>query len=414
MTSTTHNTLSDVLKVEGVNCMGFGTVPKAVMHDTELTLEAKAIYAYFCAFAGSGSTLFPGRETILNDLGLSKKGYYSHYKLLLKHGYIRVAKSVGKFTHNTYVLESNPKKLIENPKNTHDELKTSLLKSKGYGTIPRAVMCDRRLDIKAKGIYAYLASYTGAGTVAFPQWRHLLHHLQISEKTYYKYYGQLIDCNYISVEQRREKGQYRINDYILNELPDEEKTAKAPCGKKEDTAIIEDSAGISPYSKKEDTIINKGNINSFIINRSINPSGTDESETDLDVIDGLMDLTAEKENILTVRNGLDRLSAKAVIYELTEWEFSSKHSRHPEIFALAADCMVEMVSSAKMSVYCGESVSCEDVIARLDRCVHHGSLTGFMDWFIDEYAAVRKDYRIHAPIPHMKSCLWTSMGAYPI
>ena len=34
------------------------------------------------------------------------------------------------------------------------------MKSLGYGTVPKAVMLDRRLDIQAKGIYIYFCSFT--------------------------------------------------------------------------------------------------------------------------------------------------------------------------------------------------------------------------------------------------------------
>ena len=52
----------DQLLVEGINCMGYGIIPKYVMLDPDLTIEAKAIYAYFCSFAGSGNTAFPSRS----------------------------------------------------------------------------------------------------------------------------------------------------------------------------------------------------------------------------------------------------------------------------------------------------------------------------------------------------------------
>ena len=54
--------------------------------------------------------------------------------------------------------------------------------------IPKAVMVDQRLPIKSKGIYAYFASFTGAGNHAFPKKETILYHLAISENTYYKFY----------------------------------------------------------------------------------------------------------------------------------------------------------------------------------------------------------------------------------
>ena len=58
------------LKSEGIACMGFGIVGKAVMADASLTPEAKAIYAYLASFAGAGESSFPTRDKILSDLHL--------------------------------------------------------------------------------------------------------------------------------------------------------------------------------------------------------------------------------------------------------------------------------------------------------------------------------------------------------
>ena len=74
-------TFGDQLRVEGVNFKGFGILPKYVMLDHDLTLEAKTIYAYFCSFAGNGDTTFPSRSKILSDLPMSKDCYYKHFHL---------------------------------------------------------------------------------------------------------------------------------------------------------------------------------------------------------------------------------------------------------------------------------------------------------------------------------------------
>ncbi|WP_422445354.1 helix-turn-helix domain-containing protein [Thermoanaerobacterium sp. DL9XJH110] len=62
--------LSDILQVEGVKAKGYGIIPKIVMQDPRLTISAKAIYAYMCSFAGSGTTAFPCVEKICKDLGI--------------------------------------------------------------------------------------------------------------------------------------------------------------------------------------------------------------------------------------------------------------------------------------------------------------------------------------------------------
>ena len=98
--------MTDMLVMENVSAQGFGTVPKLVMLDTRLTAQAKAIYSYFASFAGAGATAFPRRTTIMRDLSLSQAAYYSHFNLLLDHGYLTVEhrKSNGKFDVSLYRL----------------------------------------------------------------------------------------------------------------------------------------------------------------------------------------------------------------------------------------------------------------------------------------------------------------------
>lgn len=82
---------TDHLVCESVAARGFGTVPKLVMLDRNLTPQAKAIYAYFAAFAGAGTTSFPRRSTVLRELRIGSIGtYYRHFDLLVKYGYLSV------------------------------------------------------------------------------------------------------------------------------------------------------------------------------------------------------------------------------------------------------------------------------------------------------------------------------------
>jgi len=93
----------DVLRVQGITEKGYGIIPKAVMLDIRLIIDAKAIYSYFRSFAGAGITAFPSRDKILHDLQIGENRYYKHFKLLAKYGYITVKKntdSTGKFTNN--------------------------------------------------------------------------------------------------------------------------------------------------------------------------------------------------------------------------------------------------------------------------------------------------------------------------
>ena len=97
---------TDILKVVGIDSIGYGKIPKLVMQDRRLTPEAKCIYGYFASYAGSGNSAFPSVSKILYDLCMGRARYYKHFVPLVDYGYIEVeqAKDLGKFSHNVYVL----------------------------------------------------------------------------------------------------------------------------------------------------------------------------------------------------------------------------------------------------------------------------------------------------------------------
>ena len=269
------------LKSEGIACMGFGIVGKAVMADASLTPEAKAIYAYLASFAGAGESSFPTRDKILSDLNLGKDRYYSHFKLLIQEGYISVQKMKGYLNRNCYLLVSNPKKLQAAglPGGSKaGKLVSSGIRSKGYGLIYKAVMQDKRLSATAKAIFAYLSSYAGAGTVSFPSRTRILKELGISESTYYKHFRQLIDCGYLNVVQRKVGHKFSVNDYYINEFPDADQRQQNrmvqdyegifPCPENQDIAdpFPENQDLADPYLKNQDNIKVSGSKNIILYN----------------------------------------------------------------------------------------------------------------------------------------------------
>lgn len=103
--------MSDKLRIEGVNCQGFGIIPKLVMRDRMLSCGAKALYAYVCSYAGNGDTAWPGRELIIRDLNISKNTYNSYLNELKESDYIRTKQErskTGIFMHNIFILVSSP------------------------------------------------------------------------------------------------------------------------------------------------------------------------------------------------------------------------------------------------------------------------------------------------------------------
>ena len=103
--------LANILEVQGIHAEGFGTIPKIVMQDRRLKPTAKAIYAYFCSYAGAGSTAFPSVNKIIYDLNMNKDTYYKHLDVLKDCGYVTVTSNRAegnKFDNNIYTLIFNP------------------------------------------------------------------------------------------------------------------------------------------------------------------------------------------------------------------------------------------------------------------------------------------------------------------
>lgn len=70
---------------------------------------------------------------------------------------------------------------MENVQDFEDKLIVEGINSQGYGIMPKMIMQDKRLTIESKAIYAYLVSYAGVGTSAFPGLKRILSDLCISE-----------------------------------------------------------------------------------------------------------------------------------------------------------------------------------------------------------------------------------------
>jgi DNA-binding MarR family transcriptional regulator len=78
------------------------------MQNQDLSIEAKAIYAYLCSFMGAGDTAFPSVRKICYDLGINVKRYYRHIDKLIELGFIAKKrtyyKASGKWANNTYCI----------------------------------------------------------------------------------------------------------------------------------------------------------------------------------------------------------------------------------------------------------------------------------------------------------------------
>lgn len=257
-----------------VDSKGYGKIYKSVMRGRNLPLLAKTIYAYFCAYAGCGCQAFPKREKILSDLQINKDTFTKHLNLLVEGQYISKERTG---TGNLYTIlpripacESHPK--AEQGQN--DMLVFENAAAHGFGTIPKLVMLDPHLTPQAKAIYAYFASFAGAGTTAFPRRTTIMRELRIgSVDTYYRHFNQLIEQGYLSVEQKKADGRFDYCVYHLHEEVLREGMSEKPIhgGKlpSDRPAVSEKAMSEKPVSEKmEHQNFGQANIKNRVISNS--------------------------------------------------------------------------------------------------------------------------------------------------
>lgn len=90
---------------------GYGLVFKRVMKDTNIDIEAKALYSYLSAYAGSSESAFPSVELIKYELGIGKQRFQKYRKQLEDNGYLTVSRKVTNNLKgsNLYTLHHEPR-----------------------------------------------------------------------------------------------------------------------------------------------------------------------------------------------------------------------------------------------------------------------------------------------------------------
>lgn len=141
-----------------------------------------------------------------------------------------------------------------------DKLLVEGINSKGFGTIAKLFMKDRKIHSTAKCIYSYFCSYAGGGETCFPSRSTICYDLNLSVDTFSKYLKQLINSGYIRCSQVKESGRFSHNIYTI--------CTKIPCPKISDTVnttteitVSENTVYGNTVSDRLDTNINSININ---------------------------------------------------------------------------------------------------------------------------------------------------------
>jgi helix-turn-helix protein len=89
------------------------------------------------------------------------------------------------------------------------------INAQGFGTIAKLVMRDKRLKPESKAIYAYIASFAGSGSTAFPGASLMCEELRMTDTRFYKYRKALEQLGYIEIIKQRENGKRAKNIYKL-------------------------------------------------------------------------------------------------------------------------------------------------------------------------------------------------------
>ncbi|WP_418627477.1 helix-turn-helix domain-containing protein [Anaerosinus sp.] len=83
---------------------------------------------------------------------------------------------------------------------------------KGFGQVAKMAMQDEDLLKNSKLLYSYLCTF---GNGAFPSRAKICKDLKMSKTSVSNSLANLVQNGYISVEQKREKGRFSHNVYII-------------------------------------------------------------------------------------------------------------------------------------------------------------------------------------------------------
>ena len=84
----------------------YGIIPKSLMQDKSLSIQAKAVYAYLATYADKNGKCYPSKVRMETELNVAESTLQKYIKELVAKGYLKreQEKSKGKFAHNIYVL----------------------------------------------------------------------------------------------------------------------------------------------------------------------------------------------------------------------------------------------------------------------------------------------------------------------
>lgn len=422
------------VEIDGVYAQGFGMLAQKVMLEKELPLQSKAIYAYLASYAGSGK-IYPKRSTILRDLNMNKDTYYKYLNRLVEKSYISISKAKGFLNKNVYTICSNPNAIGCPPSASaeHHTLSLDNIYSYGYGNMPKLIMCDTRLSVKARGMIALFYSLAQSSNTVFPTRDYTMEILGISKQTYYNTLNELIAYGYISVIKRKGKnGKFCVNNYILNTNPTviekQQKESNKPCPKFSDNVKNAIKSTLSPCPKKQDNENNRvlksrtlpcpnssdntvsqnfGHYNNTIYNNTINNSKSYHN------------LIIDRIN-LTVPFTTDNDKIVESIKELTDYNayqsyVAYENDIYSRLYCKAVDLLCDMATNNTSQTYNKTTVSQRTLIYSINNCItKHGiakanSLCDLISDTLLNYEEASKEYEIRNYSNYLKTLLFDNI-----
>ncbi len=423
-----YDNVENILEIEGVNAMGYGILAQAAMFDRDISITSKVIYSYLVSYTGSGGTIFPKRETILAHLKMSKNTFYKYLKPLIENGYIKISKAKGFLNKNIYTICNHPEK-IKSPIREDDsesQLAIDGINAFGFGFIPKLIMCDPRLSIKAKGLIAFLYSLVQAGNRAFPHRSTICIFLGLSKDSYYKALNQLIENNYITVHQRHTKsGRFTVNDYILNSNPsktpcpdfcDNEETPIntniLPCPENCDNGDTPINADFSPCPENEENV-NSNRVRNF----ETLPCLDFCDNNNITSINSSNNISTSNLEVCNIPYTQNEDEITEMIYMLTDFEdYSDKTDSFSRKYCKTVKALIEMLSVKEHSLYSKQIVKTTSLFNALNDCItedNYGlSLRDLICEAVWHYDLCSQRYSIRRPTQYLKALLWDEIKNY--
>ena len=445
-----------ILRVKGVMAKGYGLLPKVAMLDPELPIISKAIYALLCSHLGQGNnTVFPGRDSIVHYLGITKDTYYKYFEYLKEQGYIEVNQAKGtddkKFSHNIYFINPSPikyKKQIADriKKLPKDSIHTDGMNALGYGYIAKLVMTDSRLPSQSKAIYSYFAVFADKENIALPKVSDILYHLQISENTYYKYFNILVELNYITVKQNLVDGVFSHNIYCLISKPQPTKVQvpdKRIDKESSSSLNLSDTVLDSPSLNLSDTVLDSPSLNLPDINLSYinlsylnlsdanNPKENNPSIINPSINQSIKksDRLIEKENKAFVLSQLIENSAIPGLYPktkshivlmvhlLTGYNRNINNNTKEDIYSTAnklfVNALIDMLGIQETETLAGRVVTAFEISEKLGEYIEFKddvySISSLKEVAIKDYINACSEKEIKYKLKYMMACIWNAM-----